>query len=108
AARVVRLRDSARQTPRANCTECFSDEEWQTLWAREHERPWQPQDGVPTVQEVVKWLGRLGGHLGRKCDGLPGAEVLSRALYALTLLLEGRHIGRAEAANQPSREQTPT
>jgi hypothetical protein len=95
---VVQLRDRMKETPEGDCRECFSEEEWQTLWMRQHKRPWRPEDGVPTLQEVTRWLGRLGGHLGRKCDGQPGAEVLSRGLYALALLLEGRQIGRAEAA----------
>lgn len=107
ASRVVQLRDAARQKPQASCRECFDDQEWQTLWAREHKRAWRAEDGEPTVQEVVKWLGKLGGHLGRNRDGLPGAEVLSRALYALTLLLEGRAISRAEAASLPSAERPP-
>jgi hypothetical protein len=105
AARVVRLRDQVKQTPQASCREGFRDEEWQVLWARAHKRPWQPQDGEPPLEEVVQWLGRLGGHLGRKCDGRPGAEVLSRGLYALTLLLEGREIGRAEVCTPPSAER---
>jgi len=107
ASRVVQLRDAAKQKPQASCRECFSDDEWQTLWAREHQRAWRAEEGEPTVQEVVKWLGQLGGHLGRNRDGLPGAEVLSRALYALTLLLEGRAIGRAEAAGPPSAGRPP-
>ncbi|HKB42290.1 MAG TPA: IS4 family transposase [Gemmataceae bacterium] len=107
ASRVVQLRDAAKQKPQASCRECFSDDEWQTLWAREHQRAWRAEEGEPTVQAVVKWLGKLGGHLGRNRDGLPGAEVLSRALYALTLLLEGRAIGRAEAAGPPSAGRPP-
>ena len=64
---------------------------------RPHGRPWQPGDGRPRLGEVIKWLGRLGGHLGRKSDPSPGAECLSKALYALDLLLQGRALGRAEA-----------
>jgi hypothetical protein len=97
ACRIVRLRDQVQRTPQASCRECFSDAEWQTLWAREHPQAWQETDAEPTLADVVKWLGRLGGHLGRSGDGLPGVELLGRGLEALTLLLEGRAIGRREA-----------
>jgi hypothetical protein len=107
AARAVRLRDQVKQVPQGSCEESFTTEEWQTLFAREHGRPWREEDGVPTLEQVVRWLGRLGGHLGRKGDGLPGVELIGRGLYALTLLLEGREIGRAEAATQLGPAEPP-
>ncbi len=102
AARSVRMRDQVKQVPEWGCEDCFTKEEWQTLFAREHGRGWREEDGVPTLVQVMLWLGRLGGHLGRKGDGLPGVQVLSRGLHDLTVLVEGRAIGRAEAATQPS------
>jgi hypothetical protein len=30
----------------------------------------------PTMSEAVKWIERLGGHLGRKSDGPPGLKVV--------------------------------
>ncbi len=98
ATRVVRLRDEAKSDPGQGCEAYFSEEEWKLLWARHHQRPWRQEDGMPKLGEVVKWLGRLGGHLGRNNDPMPGAECLSKALYALDLLLQGRQIGRAEVA----------
>ena len=62
------------------------------LWRRQHKKSWRAEDGKPKLGEVVKWLGRLGGHQGRKGDGMPGAEILSRALDALDLLLEGQDL----------------
>jgi hypothetical protein len=97
AVRVVQLRDRLRQVPEESCREWFGEAEWQTLWTWKHGRPWTAAAGVPTLAEVVRWVARLGGHLGRKCDGSPGAEVLSRGLRALALMREGRELGRAEA-----------
>jgi hypothetical protein len=97
ATRVVRLRDEAKNDPEQDCETCFLAEEWKLLWARQHGRPWREGDGKPKLGEVVKWLGRLGGHLGRKNDPMPGAECLSKAIYALDLLLQGRDLGRAES-----------
>jgi hypothetical protein len=105
--RAVRLRDEVKRVPQGSCAGCFADEEWQTLFGRQHGRAWRQEDGVPTLEQVTRWLGRLGGHLGRKGDGLPGVEVLGRGLYALTLLLEGVRIGKAEAAQQPSHPPGP-
>jgi hypothetical protein len=107
AVRAVRLRDQVKQAPTSSCRECLKDEEWQTLFAREHGREWREEDGVPTAEEAMRWLGRLGGHLGRKRDGLPGPEVLARGLHDLTLLVEGRRLGAAEAGPQPDGAEPP-
>ena len=96
ATQVVQMRDAAKQEPDQNCEKYFSEREWKTLWVRQHGRGWRESDGKPTLSEVTKWLGALGGHLGRNGDGLPGAELLSRGVYALSLLLEGRDITLAE------------
>ena len=93
---VLRLRDAAKDKPEQDCEKYFTSQEWKMLWARQHGRPWHTNDGKPPLAEVTKWLGGLGGYLGRKGDGLPGAELLSRGLYALSLLLEGRNITLAE------------
>lgn len=97
ATRVVRLRDEAKDDPGQGCGACFEEGEWKLLWARQHGRPWREGDGEPALGEVVKWLGRLGGHPGRRGDPMPGAECLGKAVYALHLMMQGREIGRAEA-----------
>jgi len=45
--------------------------------------------GIETVQEVALALGRLGGHLNRKGDGMPGWQVLWRGMLKLQTLAEG-------------------
>ena len=96
ALQVLRLRDAARQDPDQDCENYFNAPQWQILWTRQYGRAWQPGDGKPTLAQVTKWLGRLGGHLGRSGDDLPGAELLGRGFYALSLLLEGRAIAFVE------------
>jgi len=96
ATQVVRMRDAANQEPDQDCEIYFSEQEWKTLWGRQHGRAWRETDAKPTLSEVTKWLGALGGHLGRNGDGLPGAELLSRGMYALSLLLEGRALTLTE------------
>jgi hypothetical protein len=98
---ILRLRDEAKDKPEQDCEKYFTVQEWKMLWAQHHGRPWRGSDGKPTLAEVTLWLGGLGGHLGRKRDGLPGAELLSRGLYALSWLVEGRNIALAELGIPP-------
>ncbi|MCA9045542.1 MAG: hypothetical protein KDA69_14545, partial [Planctomycetaceae bacterium] len=47
-----------------------------------------------TIQQFVKHLAGLGGHLGRKCDGRPGWITLWRGLEKLLLILRGTHAAK--------------
>lgn len=47
-----------------------------------------------TVREFVLALGRLGGHLNRRRDGLPGWLVLWRGWTKLQLLVEGYRVAQ--------------
>jgi len=42
-----------------------------------------------TVREVALALGRLGGHLNRRADGMPGWQTLWRGMHTLQTLVEG-------------------
>src|SRR5262245_2015158 len=65
AVRLLRLRDLARREPTAACTEVLSEEEWQALYARATGEAPSRATIVPTLEQATKWIGRLGGHLGR-------------------------------------------
>jgi hypothetical protein len=52
-----------------------------SVWRYGEERPL-------TVREYVLALGRLGGHLNRKCDGLPGWQTLWRGAMKLHAMIE--------------------
>jgi len=41
------------------------------------------------VCDAVRWIGRLGGHLGRRGDGAPGQLSLARGLQRLADLTTG-------------------
>ncbi|MFO0947868.1 MAG: IS4 family transposase [Planctomycetota bacterium] len=50
----------------------------------------------PTMQQAVLWIGRLGGHLNRKGDGMPGVRTLWRAgMRDLAILVAGYRCGLA-------------
>lgn len=87
AVRIMRMRDLARATPEAPCTEVLHDLEWRVLQTQVNQSPPHPQDPPPTLRQAVLWIGRLGGHLGRKGDGMPGVRLLWKGLRDLELLV---------------------
>jgi len=86
AARILQLRDLARLEPEAPCTEALSENEWRALWTHIHKRPPSAKTPEPTLQQAVLWIGRLGGHLNRKGDGMPGVKTLWRGLRDLEMI----------------------
>jgi hypothetical protein len=94
AVRIVALRDLSRREPEAPCTAALTEEEARVLWSYIHKRPCPANWKVPTIRQAVLWLGRLGGHLGRKSDGMPGVRTLWRGLRDLHVLVAGYLVGR--------------
>jgi hypothetical protein len=89
AARLLRLRDLARTEPTAPCTEVLTDDEWRVLQTHITGKPTTATTPVPTMQQATLWIGRLGGHLGRKSDGMPGVRTLWRGWRDLAILVAG-------------------
>lgn len=100
AVRILHLRDLARREPTAPCTEVLTEDEWQALYAHLHGETPTAKTLVPTVEQATKWIGRLGGHLGRKRDGMPGVRTLWRGWRDLTILVTGYRVGRQHAHQQ--------
>ena len=94
AVRIVQLRDLARREPTAPCTEVLSEDEWQALYAHMTDTVPSAATPVPTIEQVTQWIGRLGGHLGRQRDGMPGVRTLWRGWRDLTILVAGYRAGR--------------
>jgi len=91
AARIVALRDRAEQEPDAPATVLLSADECAVLGAKFGQR----HAGLRlTLGQAVLWIGRLGGHLNRQRDGMPGVRTLWRGLRDLTLLVEGWRVAR--------------
>jgi len=91
AARIVALRDRAEQEPDAPATVLLSEDACAVLVAK-----FGKGQGVVrlTLGQAVLWIGRLGGHLNRRRDGMPGVRTLWRGLRDLTLLVEGWRVAR--------------
>lgn len=86
--RLLWLTYLARCQPDTCCEQVLEPHEWQILYATLHHQLY-PHKAPPTLAEVVNWIARLGGFLGRKCDGSPGVKVLWRGLSRLDDLIEG-------------------
>jgi hypothetical protein len=80
--RLMHVTYLARVQPDVPATEVFSTEEVNALHIR-MTKALPPASPAPTLREVVRMLGKLGGHLGRKCDGEPGVTVLWRGWTSL-------------------------
>lgn len=80
--RLLWLTYVSRHEPDRPCTTILAEHEWQALYMRIHRTSTLPAE-PPTVHETVRWIGRLGGFLGRKNDGEPGITVIWRGWQRL-------------------------
>jgi hypothetical protein len=92
AARIVLLRDVARVTPAAPALQVLQPEEVAALVNHFAKGNPGPAEQL-TIGQAIQWIARLGGHLNRKKDGMPGVRTLWRGLQALTLLVAGFRAG---------------
>jgi hypothetical protein len=49
---------------------------------------------IKKVKDVALAIGRMGGHMNRKEDGMPGWQTLWRGMERLSLLVEGVRLAR--------------
>jgi hypothetical protein len=88
ALRLIALREYVRMTPEHPAEESGLEPlELEVLRASTGRK-------ISTIREVALALGRLGGHLNRKGDGLPGWATLWRGMQTLSWLVEGVRIAR--------------
>lgn len=80
--RILYLTILGRELPDAPCTIVFEEHEWKGVWAFVHQSTKVPAE-PPTLREMVRMVGRLGGHLGRKSDKEPGSMTLWRGLQRI-------------------------
>src|SRR6266542_2950510 len=73
--RVMQLVYESRHHPEVSCEVVLTKAQWKTLYMLIHGNN-QISKQPPTLQQAVMWIGRLGGHLGRKSDGPPGLKTV--------------------------------
>lgn len=69
--RITYVMKLGRVCPNLPCDVVFEEAEWRAVY---HVVKRKPAIEKPTLSEMVKMVGSLGGHLGRKGDGAPGAQ----------------------------------
>jgi hypothetical protein len=83
ALRLISLRERVRSQSQADAKESgLSDVELKVLRLKLN-KP------ILTVRDVALAIGRLGGHLNRKSDGLPGWQTLWHGMLSLQSIVEG-------------------
>jgi transposase-like protein len=83
ALRLLDLRERGRESPNAAAEEAgLTPLELEVL-------QFKARGKLHTVREVALALGRLGGHLNRRSDGMPGWQTLWRGMNTLRGLVEG-------------------
>lgn len=75
AMQIMQLVYQSRETPDVSCEVVLTQQQWAVLYMLTHKTNVLP-DHPPTLGEAVRWIGRLGGHLGRKSDGPPGLKTV--------------------------------
>lgn len=80
--KIMQLTYQSRQTPQVSCEVVLSKNEWEALYIKIHEAAPIPLT-PPTLEQATKWIGRLGGHLGRTSDGPPGLKTIWRGYLRL-------------------------
>lgn len=97
--RLMHVAYLARAQPNLPATAILSAEEIEALHVRLYKK--RPPPKPPSVREAVRMIGRIGGHLGRKCDKEPGMTVIWRGwmrLYEDVLMLRAckQSLGRLD------------
>jgi len=80
--RVMWLTKLGRETPDVPCSIFFEQEEWQALHCVVKQTKTPPPE-PPRLHDAMRMVAGLGGFLGRKCDGNPGAQTIWRGLERL-------------------------
>ena len=80
--RLLAMTYLGRENPDLPATTLFLEIEWQAAYMTRHKGKPLPSE-TPTIGEVIRWIGCMGGHMGRKRDGPPGVKVLTRGLIRL-------------------------
>jgi hypothetical protein len=77
--RVMALVKLGREVPDMPCSTFFEESEWKALYCFTKQTK-APPEKAPSMNEAIRMIAALGGHLGRSCDGPPGMQTVWRGL----------------------------
>jgi len=91
AARIERLKHLSRTQPNLPASVEFTEFELEALLMLKKvrkKRTEQIPEGIPTIEEAVRWVAELGGYTGKSSGGPPGSVTIRRGLEPLRLAAE--------------------
>lgn len=100
AARIERLKHFARNEPYRPATIEFSKDEIEAIVLLKSERKTKTEkitDGIPTIEEAVRWVAEFGGYTGKSSGGPPGSVTIRRGLEILWHYVEAFKIAKKQA-----------
>jgi len=86
---IMQLTFLSRNAPQTPCDLIFNEPEWKTLYRAANLTRLEPEK-PPPMDEAVRLVAKLGGHVGSKSDGPPGLKVIWIGLSKLFLLVAYR------------------
>lgn len=89
--RINRLMRLGRTVPELDAGLVFEPDEWRAAFILNKKRV---PTKMPTLNEVIRLIAKLGGFLGRKGDGEPGAKTLWLGLQEIAIFVEGARYAR--------------
>jgi hypothetical protein len=105
AVRLLALTKQARIDPQQSASIALSSDEERVL--REHARVKRGRAAAPlTLLEAIVLIAKLGGYLGRSCDGPPGWITLWRGYSRLCAMVEGYRLAERNAAGSAAAENS--
>jgi hypothetical protein len=85
--RVLYVLMLGRECPEMSCECVLEEDEWQAVYAVVKKE--KPPEQTPSLGEMVGLIARLGGWMGRKCDGPPGPKAMWQGMQRMTDLALG-------------------
>ena len=101
--RILFLTMVGRKLPELTAAILFQDYEWKALYCFINKTSRLPEE-VPSLGDVIRQIGRLGGFLDRRSDGDPGSTCLWRGMWRLTDISATWKI--FNETSSPTREKT--
>ncbi len=98
---VFQLTHQARAMPDAPATVSLKSKEWQVLFLYKHRSKPKPiPETPPSLRQCVHWIASLGGFMGRKSDGEPGALAVYRGWKRFEEIYEAWNVFESSSPRQ--------
>jgi hypothetical protein len=99
AVRLLALTKQARIDPEQPASTALSSDEERVLVEHAQVKRGRPSSSPLTMLEAVVLIAKLGGYLGRSCDGPPGWITLWRGYTRLCAMVDGYRLAQREGAD---------